>query len=147
MSESSVRNAIRQNIVNLMLATLQKPSPNLAQYLLGFELQKSIAKTVFQDPGKKFIRTLPPPPNNLFEEMLHKSINDGSHVVTTGSIPETFTPSLPPMNFVVLTINFSKWSFYQDSYWTWKTWKIGHFYEKSGKTWNCQGICNKFYPS
>ena len=54
MSESAIRNAIRQNIVGLLLATLQQPSPNLAQFLLGFELQKSISKTVFQDAGTVF---------------------------------------------------------------------------------------------
>ena len=52
-SGSAVRNSIRQNIVNLLLATLQQPSPNLAQYLLGFDLQRSISKTVLQDAGKK----------------------------------------------------------------------------------------------
>ena len=27
------------------------------------------------------------------------------------------------------------------------TWKIGHFYKKSGKTWNSQGTFKNFYPS
>ena len=29
----------------------------------------------------------------------------------------------------------------------WKTWEIGHFYKKSGKTWNSQGTSYNFYPS
>ena len=28
-----------------------------------------------------------------------------------------------------------------------ETWKIGHFHNKSGKTWNSQGIFYDFYPS
>ena len=35
----------------------------------------------------------------------------------------------------------------QHSYWTWKTWKIRHFYKKSGKIWNSQGTFYNIYPS
>ena len=45
-------------------------------------------------------------------------------------------------------IRYDTYNFYfQGSYLTWKTWKIDHFYEKSGKTWKSQGIFYDFYPS
>eukprot|EP00795_Rhopilema_esculentum_P005068 gene5068-181_t len=50
-TDASVRNAIRHNILNLLLSTLHQPSPNLAQFLLGFDLQTGVSKTVFQDAG------------------------------------------------------------------------------------------------
>ena len=55
-TEASVRNAIRHNILNLLLSTLHQPSPNLAQFLLGFDLQTGVSKTVFQDAGELVIQ-------------------------------------------------------------------------------------------
>eukprot|EP00794_Sanderia_malayensis_P012769 gene12769-14080_t len=50
-SEGSLRNSIRQNIVSLLLSTLHQPSPNLAQLLLGFDINRSISRTIIQDAG------------------------------------------------------------------------------------------------
>lgn len=49
---AQIQNATRQHLVLLMLHSLQAPGPNLAHWLLGFQIQKSIAKTSLQDPGK-----------------------------------------------------------------------------------------------
>ena len=49
---AQIRNAVRQNILRLILHSLQHPSPNLAHFLLGFELRKPTSKTNLQDPGK-----------------------------------------------------------------------------------------------
>ena len=49
---SQIRNAVRQNILRLILHSLQHPSPNLAHFLMGYELRKPVAKTNLQDPGK-----------------------------------------------------------------------------------------------
>lgn len=47
-----IRNAVRQNILRLILHSLQHPSPNLAHFLMGYELRKPVSKTNLQDPGK-----------------------------------------------------------------------------------------------
>lgn len=49
---SQIRNAVRQNVLRLILHSLQHPSPNLAHFLMGYELRKPVAKTNLQDPGK-----------------------------------------------------------------------------------------------
>ena len=49
---AQIRNAVRQNILRLILHSLQHPSPNLAHFLMGFELRKPSSKTNLQDPGK-----------------------------------------------------------------------------------------------
>ena len=46
-----IRNAMRLDVVYLMLATIEHAAPNLAHLMLGFELSKPISKTVLQDPG------------------------------------------------------------------------------------------------
>lgn len=48
---SQIRNAVRQNVLRLVLHSLQHPSPNLAHFLMGYELRKPVAKTNLQDPG------------------------------------------------------------------------------------------------
>ncbi|KAK7106896.1 nuclear pore complex protein Nup205-like [Littorina saxatilis] len=50
-SLGQVQNATRQHIVRLLLQCVQAPPPNLAHWLLGFQIQKSISKTILQDPG------------------------------------------------------------------------------------------------
>ena len=50
-STSTVRNLTRQTILRLLLATLDQPAPNLAHFLLGFNLNKPVTKTNLQDPG------------------------------------------------------------------------------------------------
>ncbi|XP_046581767.1 nuclear pore complex protein Nup205-like [Haliotis rubra] len=48
---SQVRNASRQHIIQLMLHALDQPAPNLAHWMLGFEVRKPVSKTNLQDPG------------------------------------------------------------------------------------------------
>ena len=50
-SEAQVRSSCRQSILRLLLGTLDHPAPNLAHYLLGFELNKPVTRTSLQDPG------------------------------------------------------------------------------------------------
>lgn len=50
---SQIRNAGRQNVLRLVLHSLQHPSPNLAHFLMGYELRKPVSKTNLQDPGTK----------------------------------------------------------------------------------------------
>lgn len=51
VSLSQVRNRMREDIVWLLLSTIDHPAPNLAHFLLGFELRKPVDKTNLQDPG------------------------------------------------------------------------------------------------
>ena len=51
---SQIRTAIRQNILRLLMSTLEQPTPNLAHFLLGFELRKPVSKTNLQDPGTDY---------------------------------------------------------------------------------------------
>ena len=43
---------VRQTIVQLLSNTMNQPSVNLAQFLLGFDIRQSLARTSLQDPGK-----------------------------------------------------------------------------------------------
>ena len=52
---SQICNAGRQNVLRLVLHSLQHPSPNLAHFLMGYELRKPVSKTNLQDPGKNAI--------------------------------------------------------------------------------------------
>ena len=54
---SQIRNAVRHNILRLVLHSLQHPSPNLAHFLMGYELRKPATKTNLQDPGKLISET------------------------------------------------------------------------------------------
>ncbi|CAL1531629.1 unnamed protein product, partial [Lymnaea stagnalis] len=49
--EPPVQNAICDYIIQLMLVSLDQAAPNLAHWLLGFQLQKPVIKTTLQDPG------------------------------------------------------------------------------------------------
>nr|XP_022290304.1 nuclear pore complex protein Nup205-like [Crassostrea virginica] len=46
-----VRNSTRQYLLQVLLRSLDQPAPNLAHLLLGFDIRKSVAKTLLQDPG------------------------------------------------------------------------------------------------
>ena len=48
-----VRNSTRQYLLQVLLRSLDQPAPNLAHLLLGFDIRKSVAKTLLQDPGEK----------------------------------------------------------------------------------------------
>ncbi|XP_055955132.1 nuclear pore complex protein Nup205 [Patella vulgata] len=50
-STAHIKNATRQHIIQLMLYAMEQSAPNLAHWLLGFELRKPVTKTNLQDPG------------------------------------------------------------------------------------------------
>lgn len=47
-----IRNSTRQFLLQALLKSLDQPAPNLAHLLLGFDIRKSVSKTLLQDPGK-----------------------------------------------------------------------------------------------
>lgn len=49
---NQVRCSLRQDVIWLLLSVVDQPSPNLAHFLLGFDVRKPIARTNLQDPGK-----------------------------------------------------------------------------------------------
>jgi len=51
VSLSQVRCSLRQDVVWLLLSVVDQPSPNLAHFLLGFDIRKPISRTTLQDPG------------------------------------------------------------------------------------------------
>ncbi|XP_078583600.1 nuclear pore complex protein Nup205-like isoform X3 [Branchiostoma floridae x Branchiostoma japonicum] len=51
LTASQTRCSTRQHILQLLLHSLDQPAPNLAHFLLGFELRKPVVKTNLQDPG------------------------------------------------------------------------------------------------
>ena len=52
ITESMVHNSTRQYLLKLIIFALDQPAPNLAHFLLGFEVRKPVNKTNLQDPGK-----------------------------------------------------------------------------------------------
>ncbi|XP_007951107.1 nuclear pore complex protein Nup205 [Orycteropus afer afer] len=46
-----IRHETRIHILNLLITSLERNPPNLALYLLGFELKKPVSTTNLQDPG------------------------------------------------------------------------------------------------
>ncbi|CAG5133814.1 unnamed protein product [Candidula unifasciata] len=51
MTDSVLQNAICERIIELMLVSLDQAAPNMAHWLLGYNLQKPVIRTVLQDPG------------------------------------------------------------------------------------------------
>jgi len=50
-SINKIHNSTRQHLLKLMIRSLNLPAPNLAHYMLGFELRKPVSKTMLQDQG------------------------------------------------------------------------------------------------
>uniref|UniRef100_A0A8C4MCI4 Nucleoporin 205 n=1 Tax=Equus asinus asinus TaxID=83772 RepID=A0A8C4MCI4_EQUAS len=48
---AGIRHETRIHILNLLITSLERNPPNLALYLLGFELKKPVSTTNLQDPG------------------------------------------------------------------------------------------------
>ena len=46
-----IRHEIKIHILNLLMTSLELKPPNLALYLLGYELKKPVSSTNLQDPG------------------------------------------------------------------------------------------------
>ncbi|XP_002740701.1 nuclear pore complex protein Nup205 [Saccoglossus kowalevskii] len=51
LSSGDVRNAARQHIMHVILYSLDHPAPNLAHFLLGYELTKPVCTSNLQEPG------------------------------------------------------------------------------------------------
>lgn len=58
LKEPPIQNSICEHIIQLMLMSLDQAAPNLAHWLLGFQLQKPVVKTTLQDPGMTVIFVL-----------------------------------------------------------------------------------------
>ncbi|XP_052238220.1 nuclear pore complex protein Nup205-like isoform X2 [Dreissena polymorpha] len=50
-SLAKTRISTRQHLLKLLISSLDLPAPNLAHYLLGFEIRKPVSKTNLQDQG------------------------------------------------------------------------------------------------
>ena len=46
-----IRHEIKIHILNLLMTSLELKPPNLALYLLGYEVKKAVSSTNLQDPG------------------------------------------------------------------------------------------------
>ncbi|XP_064596049.1 nuclear pore complex protein Nup205-like [Liolophura sinensis] len=51
LNTAQVKNACRQQLLQLILYSVDQPAPNIAHFLLGLELQKPVSKTNLQEPG------------------------------------------------------------------------------------------------
>ncbi|KAK3098344.1 hypothetical protein FSP39_018633 [Pinctada imbricata] len=51
LTSSQVHSSTREYLLQILLLSLEQPAPNLAHFLLGFELRKPVSKTNLQDPG------------------------------------------------------------------------------------------------
>lgn len=47
-----IRHEIQIHILNLLITSLELKTPNLALYLLGYEVKKPVSSTNLQDPGE-----------------------------------------------------------------------------------------------
>ena len=50
-TSAQIINATRQGVMRLLLSTIDQPAPNVAHFLLGFEIRKPVSSTNLQDPG------------------------------------------------------------------------------------------------
>ncbi|KAL4232887.1 hypothetical protein ACF0H5_007574 [Mactra antiquata] len=91
ISTNQIQNATRQCLLKLMIKSLEQPAPNMAHYLLGFEVRKPISKTNLQDEG-----VLGSP-----KTCLHSILTLLSRGVATGTEPQclTDTPKLAELAY------------------------------------------------
>lgn len=47
-----IRHETQVHILNLLITSLELKTPNLALYLLGYEVKKPVSSTTLQDPGQ-----------------------------------------------------------------------------------------------
>lgn len=47
-----IRHETQIHILNLLITSLELKTPNLALYLLGYEVKKPVSSTNLQDPGQ-----------------------------------------------------------------------------------------------
>ena len=48
----AVQASLREDIVKLLVYSVNTPAPNIAHLLLGYDITKPIQETNLQDPGK-----------------------------------------------------------------------------------------------
>lgn len=48
-----IRHETQIHILNLLITSLELKTPNLALYLLGYEVKKPVSSTNLQDPGQR----------------------------------------------------------------------------------------------
>lgn len=53
-----IRHETQIHILNLLITSLELKAPNLALYLLGYEVKKPVSSTNLQDPGESLVFTL-----------------------------------------------------------------------------------------
>jgi hypothetical protein len=51
MAQCRLTSTLRQQVLLLLVDTLEQPSPNFAHVLLGFDVRKSANKIVLRNPG------------------------------------------------------------------------------------------------
>ncbi len=51
LTQARLMSALRQQVLLLLVDTLEQPAPNFAHFLLGFDVRKSVDKTILQNPG------------------------------------------------------------------------------------------------
>ena len=49
----AVQASLREDIVKLLVYSVNTPAPNIAHLLLGYDITKPIQETNLQDPGKQ----------------------------------------------------------------------------------------------
>lgn len=53
-----IRHETQIHILNLLITSLELKAPNLALYLLGYEVKKPVLSTNLQDPGESLAFTV-----------------------------------------------------------------------------------------
>lgn len=53
-----IRHETQVHILNLLITSLELKTPNLALYLLGYEVKKPVSSTTLQDPGQNYSSAL-----------------------------------------------------------------------------------------
>lgn len=53
-----IRHETQIHILNLLITSLELKAPNLALYLLGYEVKKPVSSTNLQDPGESLAFTV-----------------------------------------------------------------------------------------
>lgn len=51
----AVQASLREDIVKLLVYSVNTPAPNIAHLLLGYDITKPLQETTLQDPGEDYI--------------------------------------------------------------------------------------------
>lgn len=69
---SRIRHATQVHILNLLITSLELKTPNLALYLLGFEVKKPVSSTTLQDAGQTSTSGI-----SFFDSIISGEVVDG----------------------------------------------------------------------